>query len=74
MIPDVINKNDDGKLPIQTRTTVQNKALFKIAILIAMNASAQEITQLIINSGASCCVTPYLEDFVQQPTPLKTPH
>jgi hypothetical protein len=40
-------------------------------ILIATNASAQEIAQAIIDLGASCCVTPYLEDFLNQPTPIQ---
>jgi hypothetical protein len=67
-IPDAINEDDDKEPPIQTRTTGQNKTLLKIATLIAMNASAQEIRQAIIDSGASCCVTPHLEDVLQQPT------
>jgi hypothetical protein len=36
-----------------------------------MHASTQETPQAIIDSGVSCCVTPYLEDFLIQPTPIQ---
>jgi hypothetical protein len=70
-IPDAINDSDEDEAPIQTRTNLQNKTLLKIAILIVMDASTQETTHAIIDSGASCCVTPYLEDFLHQPTPIQ---
>jgi hypothetical protein len=43
----------------------------KIAILIATNTCTKEISHAIIDSGASCCVTPYIEDFIHQPTPIQ---
>jgi hypothetical protein len=45
--------------------------LLKIAILIATNACTKETSHAIIDSGASCCVTPYIEDFIHQPTPIQ---
>jgi hypothetical protein len=70
-ITDAINDDDNGEPPMQTRTNIENKMLLKIAILIATNASTIEITQSIIDSGTSCCVTPHLKDFVQQPIPIQ---
>jgi hypothetical protein len=43
----------------------------KIAILIATNTCTKETPHAIIDSGASCCVTPYIEDFIHQPTPIQ---
>jgi hypothetical protein len=43
----------------------------KIAILIATNTCSKETSHTIIDSGASCCVTPYIEDFIHQPTPIQ---
>jgi hypothetical protein len=43
----------------------------KIAILIATNKCTKETYHAIIDSGASCCVTPYIEDFIHQPTPIQ---
>jgi hypothetical protein len=43
----------------------------KIEILIATNTCNKETSHAIIDSGASCCVTPYIEDFIHQPTPIK---
>jgi hypothetical protein len=43
----------------------------KIAILIATNTCTKETSHAIIDSGASCCVTPYIEDFIHQPTPIQ---
>jgi hypothetical protein len=43
----------------------------KIAILIATNACTKETSHAIIDSGASCYVTPYIEDFIHQPTPIQ---
>jgi hypothetical protein len=60
---------DDDDLPLQTRANDQNKTLLKIAILIASNASTQEITRAIMDPGASCCVTPHI--FTNQPTSIQ---
>jgi hypothetical protein len=43
----------------------------KIAILIATDTCTKESSHAIIDSGASCCVTPYIEDFIHQPAPIK---
>jgi hypothetical protein len=43
----------------------------KILILIATNTCTKETYHAIIDSGASCCVTPYIEDFIHQPTPIQ---
>jgi hypothetical protein len=43
----------------------------KIAILIATNTCTKETPHVIIDSGASCCVTPYIKDFIHQPTPIQ---
>jgi hypothetical protein len=56
--------------PLQIKTYDQNSTLLKVAIPIASNASTHEITQAILDSGASCCVTPYLKDFLNQPIPI----
>jgi hypothetical protein len=32
---------------------------------------AKETPHVIIDSGASCCVTPYIDDFIHQPTPIQ---
>jgi hypothetical protein len=69
-IPDAINDSDENEAPIQTRTILQNRKLLKIAILIATNGSTTKTTQSIIDSGPSCCVTPYMEDFLIKPTPI----
>jgi hypothetical protein len=51
---------------------MQNNELLKIAILITTNARTQETSHIIIiDSGASCCVTPYISDFIHQPTPTQ---
>jgi hypothetical protein len=42
-----------------------------IEILIATNTCTKETSHVIIDSGASCCVTPYIEDFIHQPTPIQ---
>jgi hypothetical protein len=62
--------DDNDDLPLQNRSNFQNKELLKIAILIATNARTKETSHAIIDSGASCCVTPYIEDFIHQPTPI----
>jgi hypothetical protein len=61
--------NDD--LPLHHRLNLQNHELMKIAILIATNTCNKEASHAIIDSGASCCVTPYIEDFIHQPTPIQ---
>jgi hypothetical protein len=43
----------------------------KIAILIATNTCTKETYHAIIDSGTSFCVTPYIEDFIHQPTPIQ---
>jgi hypothetical protein len=43
----------------------------KIAILIATNTCTKETSHAILDSGASCCVTLYIEDFIHQPTPIQ---
>jgi hypothetical protein len=64
--------SDDNKdLPLQNRSTIQNNELLKIAILIATNACTEEASHAIIDSGASCCVTPYIDDVIHQPTPIQ---
>jgi hypothetical protein len=61
--------NDD--LPLQNRSNLQNNEILKIAFLIATNACTKETSHAIIDSGASCCVTPYIEDIIHHPTPIK---
>jgi hypothetical protein len=39
--------------------------------MIATNACSTETSHAIIDSGTSCCVTPHLEDFITQPTPIQ---
>jgi hypothetical protein len=74
-IPRIYNhdaaSDDNDDLPLQHRSNLQNKKLLKIAILIATNTCTKETTHAIIDSGASCCVTPYIEDFINQPTPIQ---
>jgi hypothetical protein len=70
-IPDAIDDHDEDETQIQTRKNLQNKTLLKIAVLIATNAATQATPQAIIDSGASCCVTAYLEDFIIQAPPVQ---
>jgi hypothetical protein len=63
--------DDNGDLPLQHRSNLQNHELMKIAILIATYTYTKEKPHTIIDSGASCCVTPYIEDFIHQPTPIQ---
>jgi hypothetical protein len=63
--------NDNDDLPLQNRSSLKNNELLKIAILIATKAITKETSHAIIDSGASCCVTPYIEDFLHQPTPIQ---
>jgi hypothetical protein len=67
-----MTSDDNDDLPLQTRLTIQNNELLKIAILIAMNACTKETSHAIIDSRASCCLTTYIEDFIHQPTPIQT--
>jgi hypothetical protein len=39
--------------------------------MIATNTCSTKTSQAIIDSGASCCVTPHIEDFINQPTPIQ---
>jgi hypothetical protein len=63
--------DDNDDLPLQNRSNLQNNELLKIAILIATNACTKETPHAIIDSGASCCVTPYIEDSIHQPTQIQ---
>jgi hypothetical protein len=63
--------DDNDDLPLQHRSNLQNHELTKIAILIATNTCTKETSHAIIDSGASCCVTPYIEYFIHQPTPIQ---
>jgi hypothetical protein len=67
---DTISARTDD-LPLQNRSISQNNELLKIAIMITTNAGSTETSQAIIDSGASCCVTPHIEDFINQPTPIQ---
>jgi hypothetical protein len=62
-------ENDD--LPLQNRSNLQRNKLLKISILIAINYCSKETSHAIIDSGASCCVTPYIKDFMHQPIPIQ---
>jgi hypothetical protein len=74
-IPHIYNHDtatdDNEDLPLQHRSNLQNHELMKITILIATNTCTKETSNAIIDSGASCCVTPYIEDFIHQPTPIQ---
>jgi hypothetical protein len=63
------DEHDD--LPLQNRSNLQNNELLKIAVLIATNACTKETSHAIIDPGASCCVTPYIEDFIHQPIQIQ---
>jgi hypothetical protein len=67
---DKISDSTDD-LPLQNWSTSQNTELLKIAIMIATNTCSIETSQAIIDSGASCCVTPHIEHFINQPTPIQ---
>jgi hypothetical protein len=58
-------------LPLQNRSNLQKNELLKIAVLIATNACTKETSHAIIDYGASCCVTPYIECFIHQPTQIQ---
>jgi hypothetical protein len=74
-IPRIYNhdtaSDDNDDLPLQHQSNLQNNELLKIAILIETNTCTKETSHAIIDSGASCCVTPYIEDFIHQPTPIQ---
>jgi hypothetical protein len=63
--------DDRELLPLQNRSNHQNNELLKISILIATNLCTKEMSHTIIDSGASCCVTTYIDDFMHQPTPIQ---
>jgi hypothetical protein len=65
----ISDSTDD--LPLQNLSNSQNNELLKIAIMIATNACSKVTSHAIIDSGASCCVTPHIEDFINQPTPIQ---
>jgi hypothetical protein len=62
--------DEQDDLPLQNRSNLQNNELLKMAVLIATNACTKETSHAIIDSGASCCVTPYIDDLIHQPTPI----
>jgi hypothetical protein len=74
-IPRIYNhdaaSDDNDDLPLQHQSNLQNKNPLKIAILIAKNTCTNETSHAIIDSGASCCVTLYIEDFITQPTSIQ---
>jgi hypothetical protein len=74
-IPRIYNhdaaSDDNDDLPLQHGSNLQNNELLKIAILIATNTCTKETSHTIIEFGASCCVTPYIEDFINQPKPIQ---
>jgi hypothetical protein len=63
--------DDNEDLPLQHQSNLHNHELMKIAILIATNTCTKETSHAIIDSGASCCVTPYIEDFIHQLAPIQ---
>jgi hypothetical protein len=63
--------DDNDDLPLQNRSTLQNNELLKIAILISIHSCTKETSHAIIDSSASCCVNPYIADFMHQPTPIQ---
>jgi hypothetical protein len=63
--------DDNDDLPLQNRSNLQKNELLKIAILTATNACTKETSHALSGSGASCNVTPYIEDFIHQPTPIQ---
>jgi hypothetical protein len=74
-IPRIYNhdavSDDNDDLPLQHRSNLQNNELLKIEILIETNTCTKKTSHTIIDSSASCCVTPYIEDFINQPTPIQ---
>jgi hypothetical protein len=63
--------DEHDKITLQNRSRLQNNDLPKIAVLIATNACTKETSHAIIDYGASCCVIPYIEDFLHQPTQIQ---
>jgi hypothetical protein len=63
--------DDHDDLPLQNQSSLQNSELLKIAILTSTNACKRETSHAIIDYGASCCVTPYIENFLHQPTSIQ---
>jgi hypothetical protein len=59
--------DDNDDLPLQNCSSLQNNELLKIAILIATHVCTKETSHAIIDSGASCCATPYIEIFCINP-------
>jgi hypothetical protein len=63
--------DEQDDLPLQNRSTIQNNELLKIEILIATHTCTKETSHDIIDYVASCCVTPYIGDFIHQSTPIQ---
>jgi hypothetical protein len=63
--------DDNDDLPLQNRSTIQNNELLNITISTATNACKKETSHAIIESGALYCVTPYIDNFIHQPTPIQ---
>jgi hypothetical protein len=63
--------DEQDDLPLQNRSTIQNNELLKIAVIIEMYTCTKETPQTLIDSGTSCCGTPYNKDFIHQPTPIQ---
>jgi hypothetical protein len=69
--PHDAESDEQDDLPLQNRSNLQNNELLKIAVCIATKACTKKTSHAIIDSGVSCCVTPYIEDSIQQPTPIQ---
>jgi hypothetical protein len=74
-IPHIYNhdteSDDNDDIPLQHKSNLQKNELLKISIMIATNTCTKETSHAIIDSGESCCVTPYIKDFINQPTPIQ---
>jgi hypothetical protein len=66
-----VASDEQDDLSLQNRSTIQNNELLKIAVIITTDTCTKEAARAIIDSGASCCVKPYIEDFIHQPTPIQ---
>jgi hypothetical protein len=65
------SSDEQDDLPLQNRSTIQKNELLKIAVLIALKTCTKETSHAIIDSDESCCVIPYISDFIHQPTPIQ---
>jgi hypothetical protein len=66
-----VESDEQDDLPLQNRSNLQNNELLKKSILRATNTCTKGKSQAIMDSGALCCVTPYIKYFIQQPTPIQ---